>query len=361
MFQFRKNKFLQKLRSEKSHRYKFLVIRNGLLGDTVFVAPVIEKLFREYKNSIIDFSGSSIGGEVLKNIRGLNNVFAIPPFKISKHIKFFISLRKNKYDCVFVQEMNTHYSLMSKLTGAKLVIGYNHSLKALHDFSLERKGHVVEAEQQLVNFITGSSDVIPPKLITSIEEDTSAEKILSEHNLNNKKLAVIQSSCSEQNSIRQLSHQKLALIADRLCDDFGLHILFPGTKSETEEIEKIRRIMKNDSVSLAGKTNIRDLIAIVKKVKIVIGPDTGTLHVANAVEIPVIMYTGWAIPEDTGPFDLSGRSIVIKANLECIPCKYVEPKPANWEYCKINRPTLCMDKIEVDEIIEAAKYVLTNC
>ncbi|MBZ0198994.1 MAG: hypothetical protein K8H86_03935 [Ignavibacteriaceae bacterium] len=139
MFRFSKNKFLQKLRTEKSHRYRFLVIRNGLLGDTVFVAPVIEKLFREYKNSIIDFTGSPISAEVLKNMQGLSNVFAIPQFKISKHIKFFISLRKNRYDCVLVQEMNTHYSLMSKLTGAKLVIGYNNSLKVLHDFSLEKE------------------------------------------------------------------------------------------------------------------------------------------------------------------------------------------------------------------------------
>ncbi|MBZ0198993.1 MAG: glycosyltransferase family 9 protein [Ignavibacteriaceae bacterium] len=228
-------------------------------------------------------------------------------------------------------------------------------------FRSKRKGHVVEAEQHLISFISGGNDIIPPRLITSIDEVDRAEKILNNHKLSGKKLAVIQSSCSELNSIRQLSHQKLALIADRLCDEFGLHILFPGTKSEADEIEKIRTLMKNNSISLAGKTSVRDLIAIIRQTKIVIGPDTGTLHVANAVGVPVIMYTGWAIPEDTGPFDLSGRSKVIKANLECIPCKYVEPKPANWEYCKINRPTLCMDKIEVDEIIEAAKNILSNC
>ena len=69
---------------------------------------------------------------------------------------------------------------------------------------------------------------------------------------------------------------------------------------------------------------------------------------------------GYSDPNDTGPWDKRKISKIISANLECIPCKFTEPKPKNWDYCKENRPALCMDAINTNEFIDAVKIILSS-
>lgn len=355
----KREKVLEQLKTEKQRNFKFLVMRNGLIGDTVFITPVIYKLNREYKNSLIDVVVNDNSKEILNNFTNINNLFSLPSkFSIKNHLLFFLSLRKYAYDCVLIQEMNTHYSIMAKLLGAKLIIGYKNSLSKLHDISIERKGHAVPAEQLLVNYITGCTDINQTLLFTTSEEDAEGKVILQENGVEKNNIICVQFACSEKNSVRQLPIEKVAFLADRLNLNTNAQVIFLGTKWEILEIEKIRSLMKSPSISLAGKTNLRNLISILKIASLVIGPDTGTLHIANAVGTPTVMYMGYSGPDDTGPFDKSNRSKVITSNLECIPCKYTNPKPSNWDYCKQNRPTLCMEKIVVNDIINAADSIL---
>jgi len=354
-----KRKLLDGLKSKKLNEYKFLVIRDGLIGDNVFITPVINKLKREYKNSFIDVLVNIQSKDLFENNEGINNLFSFPEkFNIKQHLLLFISLRKYKYDCVFIQEVNTHYTLMARLLGSKLVVGYRNSLQILHDISIDRKGHAVPAEQQLVNYITGCTDVEQTKLCTTVREKEEADIILKENGIINNNFICIQFTCSEKKSVRQLSYETVAKLADEINDRYNYQLVFLGTKNDTDEIEIVRRLMNSSSISLAGKTSLRNLITIIERAFLVIGPDTGTLHIANAVGTPVIMYMGYSDPDDTGPFDKSNRSKVITGDLECIPCKYTDPKPANWNYCMNNRPTLCMKMITLDDIINKLENII---
>lgn len=60
------------------------------------------------------------------------------------------------------------------------------------------------------------------------------------------------------------------------------------------------------------------------------------------------------------PWDKNNQSKIITANLECIPCKFTNPKPTNWDYCKENRPALCMGDINIDDFINNAKIILNS-
>ncbi len=350
---------LNKLREDKSRPYKFLLIRNGLIGDNVFVTPVILKLKQEYPNSIVDIVCGMRGKDVFDNYPGLRLIHCLPDkFDVLRHIIFFAKLRKYKYDCVFVQEMNTHYTIMAGLTGAKLVLGYEHSLAWLNDFSVPRQGHAVPVEQALVNFVSGRNDFLQARLFTSPEEEVAAERIIREAGIIGSPVIALQSGCSEPDSVRQLSAEQIASLSDQITERFGASIVFLGTKQEVPQIESIRKLTKLNSYSLCGRTSIRELIAVLKKTDLVIGPDTGTLHIANALGKPVIMVMGYSDPDDTGPYDQTWQSVVIRAGIECIPCKYKNPKPANWEFCVRNRPALCMREINISDITDAAAKIL---
>lgn len=362
MFSFIPRKYiLNQLRRDKSKEYKFLIIRNGLIGDTVFITPIVYKLYNSYKNSEIDVVISNNSKEILEDYPGINKIFPLPQeFSLKKHILFFLSLRKNKYDCVFIQEVNTHYTIMSKLLRSKMNIGFKNGVSFLQDISVQRKGHSVPAEQLLVNCILQETNIDSTKLYISEKETLKAKELLQKKRISNKKIIAIQTTCSEKNSIRQLSLEKIAKLADALNYNFSIQIIFLGVNSDIPEVEYVRKNMKSKSLSLCGETNLKNLVAILKEVSLIIGPDTGTMHIANAIGTPVIMYMGYSDPNDTGPWDKNNKSKIITANLECIPCKFSNPKPKNWDYCKKNRPAICMDAINIDDFINNAKIFLNS-
>ncbi len=344
----------------RKNKPKFLVIRDGLLGDITFITPVLNRLINSFPDSIIDVVVSSNSVEVLKNYPGLNDIIPIKSkASLLYHIKFFLKLRKSKYDVVLVQEVNSHYTLMSILTGAKYRIGFkNKADKYLH-LVYERKGHAVLAELGSVYEWTKEVNGDKTVLFTSQNEETRIRLFLTENNITKSDLVVcLQVGCSEPNSPRQWVTEYFAKLADGLIDKVNAKIIFTGTAKEGEEIVKVQNLMKHPSVSFAGKTNVRDLIALIKEVNLVIGPDTGTLHIATALNIAALMLTGYADPKDTGVYDPAGYSRNLFASLDCVPCKFKNPKPQQWEICKYKRPTLCMEKLRVDKVEETVLDIL---
>lgn len=100
--------------------------------------------------------------------------------------------------------------------------------------------------------------------------------------------------------------------------------------------------------SLAGSTTIKELMAVIARSRLVVANDTGPMHVAAALNVPVCAIFGPANPARTGPY---GRPrSVIRAQTDCSPCYARKPcKQGNW---------ICMERISVEQVREA---IQRNC
>lgn len=339
---------------------RFLVIRNGLLGDLVFMTYMLERLRENYQNCQIDLVTSKPAAELFKIFPNINKIFCLNYNEpITEQAKLFFSLRKNKYDAVLVQEVNSHYTIMAKLVFPKYLIGFKNKLDILLDIAYDHSGHAVIAEAGTITSWTNELVDVKTKLYLTEEETFKTEIRLSRYGLSNyDKFILIQYGCSERNSIRSWSKDNTAVLADLIIDNLGMKVFFTGTSQDEEDVNYIISKMKNKAFSLAGSTSLRELMGIIKKSELVIGPDTGTLHIANALDIPVIMLMGFADKNDTGPYDYFELSKVITGTEECIPCKYKNPKPIQWEYCKDARPPLCMQQIDPNEVFTLVKETI---
>lgn len=96
------------------------------------------------------------------------------------------------------------------------------------------------------------------------------------------------------------------------------NFLVVGSRSDGELAINIEKYTKGKAISLAGKTTLRELIAIFKKALFVITPDTGTMHLAVASGKKVVSLFGPTSPSRTGPY--GDGHLIIKADLDCSPC-----------------------------------------
>ena len=121
-----------------------------------------------------------------------------------------------------------------------------------------------------------------------------------------------------------------------------------ASASEADIALAVEQSSKGNAVSIAGKTGLKDLLPVIAKSRYFICNDTGPMHIAAALDVPVFAIFGPANPVRAGPYGFIHT--VIQKDLECSPCYAHTP-------CRHYR---CMEELTVPEVFEKIQYALKN-
>jgi heptosyltransferase I len=158
------------------------------------------------------------------------------------------------------------------------------------------------------------------------------------------------SPCSSH-ALRNWQPQRYATVADHAASR-GHRVVLCGGRSELERqmADTILAAMKQPALDLTGRDTLKQLPALLERADIVLSPDSGPVHIANAVGTRVIGLYACTDPRRSGPY----------SDLRWTVDRYAEAselllgKPASglrWG-TRIELPG-AMDLIEVDEVIDA--------
>lgn len=125
-------------------------------------------------------------------------------------------------------------------------------------------------------------------------------------------------------------------------------VLF-GSAVEVPVVQETQRAMKCSAVMLAGKTTVRQMMAVIARCQIFVSNDSGPMHVAAALGVPGVAIFGPTRPEATSPWggapSPEGGIKIIHHKVDCAPCTY--------RVCPIDHR--CMTGVSVEEVVEAAR------
>ena len=139
-----------------------------------------------------------------------------------------------------------------------------------------------------------------------------------------------------------------AALADRLIAEFQAEVILFGAPQENEMAARIVNAMRHRACNLVGATKIGELPALLSACNLFIGNDSGAMHVAGAVGVPVVGIFGPSDPEGTRPF--ASQFALIREPVECSPC-FLRKCPIDHR---------CMTRISVQRVFEAAQSFLTS-
>lgn len=97
-----------------------------------------------------------------------------------------------------------------------------------------------------------------------------------------------------------------------------LESIIVGSKTDKAIADEIVSLSGGRAVSLAGKTNLRELIAVISRANFIVSNDSGPMHIAAALNVPVFAIFGPTDPSRTGPYG-KGHTI-IREDILCSPC-----------------------------------------
>jgi heptosyltransferase-2/heptosyltransferase-3 len=147
---------------------------------------------------------------------------------------------------------------------------------------------------------------------------------------------------------------RLAAVADGLAREFGARIVLTGVKGDETLTGAVAAAMTTaPPLDLTAQTSIPELVALYRRCALVLGPDSGALHLAVAAGVPTLHLYGPADPVRFGPWGDPARQRVVSAGLHCDRCGDLSPERP--------RGATCMLAIGVDQVLAAARELLSAC
>lgn len=341
---------------------KILVMRYRFIGDTLLTIPFLRNLRDAYPDAQIDMLVAPVSGEIIEKCPYVDNFIYFDTTKKHRYEnkdgdsqkKDFWSyvkiLREKKYDKAYVLKRSFSSAFLAFAAGIKERIGFDTEMRG---FLLTTRVPYVENRHEIECFLDVlRADGITPQdnyLENWIEpkELEEVKKILKENQINveNGPIRVIVHATSG-NRKKEWSKDKWAKIVQWLSDERGVQVIFNGTKNDSNTYEEIMSYIDNNGknlkikpINLCGKFSLRETLALTKICSLIVGCDSGNLHIAASVETPVIGLYGpmntekWKAWEDD--------AVIIKTSLPCQPCSLKKPCSRNYR---------CISDITVERV-----------
>lgn len=331
--------------------------------------PFFDALQKSFPQSIIDIIAKDSGIQtVFLHHPAIHTIHSFSKSRVKglrKLFRYGKSLREfGSYELFITLPNSFSSALIGYGTGSRIRAGYKAEGRALlltHKFSPKKGVHQVYSYLYLLRDLckslqkAGNPDCqkfhVPPvesvqKIRFHFSEEEQHTALLNKQE--NFKYIVFNVNSEAQS--RRLPMRKWVELGNRLLNTLDVKLVFIGTANERHRVTEVLQAIeqKEHLLDFSGKASVRELAILLRDTDAVVSNNSGPVHLANAVDTPLVTFGGAAGRFETEPFSQE-NAIVINKRLKCSPC---------WKnVCKF--PTVrCLEQITVDEIYQSVMEIL---
>lgn len=349
------------------------MIRPDHLGDVLLTAPAVEMLRKALPQAHLAMMVGPWSKEIAERDPLLDDLLIcrypgftrapkgspLAPYSLLWETASWI--RKERYDAALVMRFDHWWgAALAALAGIPVRIGCYVPECApflTHSIDFPARTHWVEqglkvAERLLEVWQAGEASKqqrLSLRFPVTVEEDRAAERLWIEKGLDDS--AVVALHPGAGSPMKRWSEERWIALGTTLVDR-GLQLVVTGSRAEAAAAERIARAIPGGR-SIAGRTGFGVLAACYCRCRLVVGVDSGPLHLAVAVKTPTVHLLGPADPAIYGPWGDCQRHRVVIAGL-VKPCGRLDLTPSK------GMPPPCMDGITVDMVLGECERLFSN-
>ncbi|OGS27717.1 MAG: lipopolysaccharide heptosyltransferase II [Elusimicrobia bacterium RIFOXYB2_FULL_48_7] len=339
---------------------KILIIKPSGIGDIVHSLPVVYGLRELYPDSKIYWLVFTRFEKILHNIPQVDKLILWDrKGGLGEYIRVIKEIRQEQFDLVIDLQGLLRTAIISYFSGGKQRAGVSllREFAWLFEKPIEKFDpgmHAVDRNYRVVKYLGGPRALPEPSVylpwmrFTDDEKQTAAE-FLSVTNTNKKtspEKPLVLFVATSRGLHKVWPWQNFANLGNLLMSKYDITPVFLGMKGEEGYIYDITMNLRGEFIDLSGKTDLRTACAVISSCRLVIGNDTALIHIAAALNVPVIGLYGATDPAQVGPY--GEKNIVILNKLPCWPCGIKSN-------CRVNK---CMMGIKPEDVFSAAKKYL---
>lgn len=288
---------------------RILVVATTALGDTLWATPALENLRKSFPHSFIGVLTSPIGMEILKHNPHVDQLFLLKEPVSRSFFSLWRELFRQKFDTVLVFHASQRLTLpLCALLGANRIVGtagINKGLDALLTDPLPN-----HAQHEIVRRL---------KIVEAIGTQTVTEKLSlflqpEEHLPRREKGPWIAIHPGSKDAFKRWPAEYFVKVGQALKD---YRILITGNGSEKALMEEVARQIPG--ARIAETKTLREFAALLEQMDLLISNDTGPVHLACALDRPVIAIYSSTHPALCGPHQAT-KAVSISRRATCDPC-----------------------------------------
>lgn len=330
---------------------KVVIRSTNWIGDAVMTTPAMAAVRAAFPHAEVVVVANPLVSELFAHHPYCDRVIVYD--KRGSHrsigglIRFSARLRKESFDLAILFQNALEAALMAFLARIPHRLGYRRDMRGpllTHGLSCgqaERRLHHTAYYVRLLREygIQGGDG----KLKLTCTEDEIAWALTA---LDAGSSWIAVNPGASYGSAKRWLPDRFAAVADRLAHAFSARIVLTGGPGERDLGNDIEAAMVTPCLNLVGRTAVRHMMAVLSRCGLVITNDSGPMHVAAALDIPVVALFGPTDHTTTSPLTPEHR--IVRKAPDCAPC------------LKRACPTdhRCMTAIEVEDVLEAAWSLL---
>ncbi len=363
---------------------RILLIKLSALGDVIHTIPVVNKLRRRYPNAQLDWLVTPAIGELLHHHPAITNIIEFTRLSRSplsgtaaaaRYVGLAASLRSRGYDLVIDMHGQFRTALLALATGAPVRIGFDRPRAKVWDatprsFPEAARKHAWQGAREgswlaythaipvptldlhavdrylnigpLLGLDRGAADFSFP---IPRAADEHIDTLLRSRGAAGKQLVVLAPGTIWET--KQWLSQGFAEAARHFLQS-GFAVILIGSGRERADCEKVAALAPG-AVNLGGATTVSELAALIRRAAICLTNDSGPMHLAVALDRPVVSVFGPTDPVWIGPYRRDGA--VLQAGVACAPC-YLR------QLSRCPHGHACMHGVAANAVIERMQSML---
>ena len=336
---------------------RILVLRYRFIGDTILTVPFLRNLRRAEPDAYIVWVVAPGSSEAVKGIPYVDELLCWDPSTIYAESRgthrtfgakadFIKELRAKRFDKVYILKRSLSSAVIAWLTGAPKRVGFDTEGRGLILTKKLRYRHDIHEVQNFLDVLRIDGVPVLDDHLESWEapeEGREADSLLAAAGVTAcERLVVLHPFASMPGKSWAL--ENYVALADRLIGA-GYRPVIVGAPVDRSPLERLSVPFPKETVDLVGRCTLRVTMAVLRRAALYAGNDSGVMHLAAAVGLPLVAIFGPTSSKRFGPW--GERVTVLHSHFPCSPCKnkfFTECEPTER-----GRPA-CLEAISVDEV-----------
>jgi lipopolysaccharide heptosyltransferase I len=329
---------------------RILIIKPSAIGDVVHALPVLNLLRRRWPEAHVSWLVTPACAGVLERHPMLDEVIRFErkefgkgwrsPRAAAELVRFTRDLGRRKFDLVIDLQGLFRSGWLAFATGAPYRVGPANAREGAWLFYTHRVPTGTPEQHAIERYLTIAQAVGcergPAEFPFAVDDDDRAYVA----RLTPARYAVLMPGANWLT--KQWPVERFAALVAPLRERFGLESVVAGGPDTAHLAEKIPA-----TANLAGRTNLRQLVALLEKASLVVANDSGPMHIAAALGRPLVTPFGPTNPVRTGPY--RRLDSVLRVAIPCSPC-----------YSRRCSHVSCLRWIEPESALELARVQMNS-
>ena len=318
----------------------------------MLMQPMLARLMQRHPGAKIDLLAPPWTAALLRQMPEVNEVIVNPfphgALKLAARYQLGNQLRAVNYNQAIILPNSLKSALIPFFAGIPLRTGFIGEMRfgLLNDARRLDKNELPLMVERFAVLAEVASDTkqrpLPqPRLRVSVSQ---REAVLDKLGLTLQSPVAIFCPGAEYGPAKRWPIPYFAQLAQHLCD-LGYVVWLVGSPKDKEMGDKIVALGNHACHNLCGATDLADAIALLSCADLVVSNDSGLMHVAAALDRPMLALYGSSSPGFTPP--LSSQAQVLKLDMKCSPCFKRECPLGHFD---------CMNKLTP---VQVAKFIPT--